>query len=78
MSFLLSLFGLIAPYFIVKHRDKIVEMTGTFGWAEKYLGTGGTYTAIVIFAIFLFIFSLLYITGNESALFGWMTPYVKH
>ncbi len=78
MSFILSLIGLIAPYFLVKYRDKIIEITGKFGWAEKYLGQGGSYTAVVLFAIFLFLFSLLYITGNEGILFSWITPYVAH
>jgi len=72
MSFFLSLLGLIAPYFLVKYREKVIDLTGRFDWAEKYLGQGGSYSAVVLFSIFLFFFSLLYITGNEDVLFGWI------
>lgn len=76
LSWLLSFFGLIAPYFMVKYREQIIEMTGKFSWAERYLGNGGSYNVIVLFAIFLFFFSLLYITGYSHVLFSWITPYV--
>lgn len=76
LSWILSIAGLIAPYFIVKHREVIIEITGKFGWAERYLGMGGSYTVVVLFAVFLFFFSLLYITGFSDIMFSWMKPYV--
>jgi len=38
--------------------------TGDFSWAEKYLGSGGTNTFIVLFAIGVFILSLMYSLGT--------------
>lgn len=65
-----GLFGIILSYLMIRYRKQIVDWTGKFGWAEQYLGMGGTYNAMVLFAIILFLFSILYMTGNTDFVFG--------
>jgi hypothetical protein len=52
---------------------KITEMIGMkIGWAEKYLGPGGTYYAYFIFGILSFVLGLLVLTGViDLAWLGW-------
>lgn len=35
---------------ILKYRKTVHDWTGGWGWAEHYLGRGGTYTAICLIA----------------------------
>lgn len=55
--FILGLFG--GTLYIVYHR-KIVEMINIrIGWAEKYLGPGGTYTAHILFGLATIVLGFL-------------------
>jgi len=63
-KFFFALLGFPASFLIIIYRQKIKEFTGTVGFAEKYLGVGGTYTLILIIGVGLFIVTLLYITGT--------------
>jgi hypothetical protein len=53
---------------IMKFRRPIKEFIGNIGFAEKYLGMGGTNTFIVLLAMLLFIGSLMYATGTLQSL----------
>ncbi|MCD6109238.1 hypothetical protein J7J83_00545 [bacterium] len=63
-KFLFALFGFPTSFLIVIYRQKIKEFTGSVGFAEKYLGRGGTYTLILLIGVGLFIVTLFYITGT--------------
>jgi len=63
-KFLFALFGFPASFLIIMYRQKIKEFTGNVGFAEKYLGMGGTYNLILLIGIGLFVVTLLYITGT--------------
>ncbi|MFA5270184.1 MAG: hypothetical protein WC400_01040 [Patescibacteria group bacterium] len=55
--FILGAFG--GTLYVIYHR-KITEMVGLkIGWAEKYLGTGGTYTAHLLFGLAAIILGFL-------------------
>ena len=70
MKILLGLLGILLSYIIVRYRRHIVDWTGKIAWAERYLGMGGTYNAMVLFALVIFFFSILYMTGNVDFVFG--------
>lgn len=70
MKILLGLIGILLSYAMVRYRKNIVDFTGKFGWAERYLGAGGTYNAMILFALGIFLFSILYMTGNIDYVFG--------
>ena len=76
MQFIYGILGMGLAYVIVKYREQIVEMTGKFSWAEKYLGRGGTYNAYVLLGIIIFIISFLFFIGEEELLFGNAGKYV--
>lgn len=76
MHIISGLLGMGLAYLIVKYREQIVEMTGQFSWAEKYLGRGGTYNAYVLLGIIIFIISFLFFIGEEELLFGNAQKYV--
>ena len=55
-----------AAFVFIKYREKIVEMTGKFAWAEKYLGSGGTYNLMVILGIIFFFWGIASMTGTTG------------
>lgn len=71
-----ALLGMGLAYAMIKYREKIVEMTGRFTWAEKYLGRGGTYNMYVLLGIIIFGISFLFLIGEEGLLFGNAAKYV--
>ncbi len=56
---LVTLFGLACGIAILRYSRPVVQFTGKFGWAEQYLGYGGTHTVIRLFgALLVFVFTL--------------------
>ena len=62
-------------FIMIYYRRQLKDLMGNIGFAEKYLGQGGTHTLILLLAIALFIFTLLYVTGTlESFLYNTFSP----
>lgn len=57
-------------YLILRYRRQIKEFMGNVGFAEKYLGSGGTNTLIVILGILVFAGSLMYALGTLQMMFS--------
>lgn len=56
---LVTLFGLACGIAILRYSRQVVQFTGKFGWAEQYLGYGGTHTVIRLAgAVLIFMFTL--------------------
>ena len=68
-KFLWGFVGIGISYLMVRYRKQVVDWTGKFAWAEHYLGRGGTYNAIVLFSILIFMFSILYMSGSLDFFF---------
>ena len=64
MRFLIFLLGFALAIVIIVYRYRIQEFTGEIPFAEKYLGSGGTNSLIVIIAVLVFIGSLMYSLGT--------------
>lgn len=60
---------MIVGILLLIYRDKVKDFTGNIGFAEKYLGVGGTWTFYVLLGIGLFIFGLMWMTGSLQ---GWL------
>ncbi|TSC95549.1 MAG: Uncharacterized protein CEN88_460 [Candidatus Berkelbacteria bacterium Licking1014_2] len=56
--FILGGLGCLA---IFKYLDRLVEIVGKNSYAEKYLGSGGTYTLWKLIALALAIFGIVYL-----------------
>lgn len=62
---MIAWFLIPAGIYILLKADKVVDsFTGQIPFAEKYLGTGGTYTFIKLFGLFMSIFAFMHITGG--------------
>lgn len=59
-----GLIGMVAGFLIIVFRAKIKDVTGNIGFAERYLGVGGTWTFLWMFGLATFVFSLMWATGT--------------
>lgn len=69
ITFLIFLLGGFA---LLKYTRQTKNLTGSWGWAERYLGNGGTYTAIKLFGLGSIIFSIMYLTGGIQDFIIWI------
>jgi len=65
INFLL-IFGL--GLLLVMYREKVQRFTGSFAFAEKYLGAGGTYNFYLLLGIATMFFSFAYLFGTFDGL----------
>ena len=65
---LAAVLGLPIALIILKFRSQIKNFTGDIAFAERYLGSGGTNTLILIIALIVFIGSLMYAMGTIQAM----------
>lgn len=61
---IVAIIGFPLSFLLIIYRARIKQFTGSVGFAEKYLGAGGTYTLYIILGVLVFIFTLMYITGT--------------
>ena len=67
MNVIYGLLGLGFSYLLVKYRRYIGDAMGNMQWTKW---VGGIYNVIVIVAVIVAIFSLLFMFGLEESLFG--------
>lgn len=65
--FLVILIGWPLAFLILKYRRPIKEFIGDVGFAERFLGAGGTNTLVVILGFLVFVLSLMYALGTIQA-----------
>lgn len=63
MRYLVSIFGIIASLYLLKYREKVGDMIGEADWMNK---VGGIYNLVIIFALFLFFWSIAVLTGTQE------------
>ncbi|MGE4444433.1 MAG: hypothetical protein AB7E37_05580 [Candidatus Altimarinota bacterium] len=68
LFYALLLFGV--GFSIIKYRRVVKSWTGNFVWAERYIGTGGTYLVLLLLGCFLMIWGVLYPFGGLELMFG--------
>ncbi|MBN1494624.1 hypothetical protein JW911_02710 [Candidatus Peregrinibacteria bacterium] len=61
---LFAVIGFPLSFLIIIYRANIKQFTGDLDFAEKWFGAGGTYTLILLFGIFVFFATLMYVTGS--------------
>lgn len=49
---------------ILVFRPRIKDFTGDIGFAEKWFGSGGTWTFFIILGVGIFVLSLMWATGS--------------
>jgi len=66
---LVAIFGIPLGFVIMIYRYQLKQLTGQIQWAERYLGSGGTYNLYVIIGLVISILSLMYALGTFQDLF---------
>lgn len=70
MQIIGGLIGVILSILLIIYRVPVKHFLGDIGWAEQYLGAGGTYTALLLAGIFGFFLSLMVMTGTLDVILG--------
>ncbi|KKT76632.1 MAG: hypothetical protein UW70_C0016G0011 [Candidatus Peregrinibacteria bacterium GW2011_GWA2_44_7] len=69
MRILTGLLISIAGFLLIVYRERVKGMTGDIGFAEQYLGGGGTYTFYLLLGIVLFFVGLMWASGTLQSWF---------
>jgi len=68
-----GIIGVILGLLLIKYREKAQSIIGPVSFAEKYLGTGGTFTFLLLLGSAAVILSIMYATGTIQ---GFLTKLV--
>lgn len=69
------LIGFPIALLMILYRYQIIRFTGKFEWAETKLGSGGSYTLVIIFAMVIWIGCMMYALGSFDHLFGFLSNF---
>jgi hypothetical protein len=70
MRLLIGLIGIPLGFYIVIKREQLKDFTGDIEFAEKRLGSGGTYTFFVLLGVLVAAGSMMYMFGVLQLLLG--------
>jgi len=70
MQIIGGLIGAILSILLIIYRVPVKHFIGNINWAEKHLGSGGTYTLLALIGFFGFFLSLMIMTGTLDLLLG--------
>jgi len=70
MTFVVGILISIGGFLLIVFREKVHQATGNVGFAEQYLGSGGTYTFFLILGVMLFFGGLMWATGTLQTWFS--------
>ncbi len=59
--------GLPLGILMMVYRNQLKEITGDIEWAERNLGSGGTYTLLIMIGLLVSILSVMYAFGTLQA-----------
>ena len=69
MQIIQGLAVMILGFLILVFRPWVKRFTGNIGFAERYLGPGGTWTFLLVIGVGLFIIGLMWATGTLQNIF---------
>ena len=69
MTFFTGILISIGGFLMIVYREKVQQLTGSIGFAEQYLGSGGTFTFFLFLGVAIFIGGLMWATGTIQAWF---------
>ena len=61
---IVGIIGIPLGFVMLKYTTQIKDFVGNIDWAEKHLGSGGTYTLLKIIAVLVSVLSFLYMVGS--------------
>lgn len=69
LKIILSTIGIISSFYMMRYREKVADMMGEAEWMGKI---GGVYNVVVLFALFIFMWSIATLTGTDQFFFSWL------
>ena len=66
---LVGLIGIPLGFLLLKYREKVKDWTGNIGWAEQYLGTGGTWSVLILIGVLMIVLSFMFMVGSLQTMF---------
>lgn len=69
MTFITGILVAIGGFLMIVFREKVRNVVGEIPFAEQYLGSGGTYTLLLILGVVLFFGGLMWSTGTLQTWF---------
>ena len=72
---IIFLIGFPIALLMIIYRYKIINFTGKFEWAESKLGSGGSYTLVVVMAMVIWIGCMMYALGSFDQVFGFLANF---
>ena len=70
MTFIIGMLITIGGFLLIVFREKVHNVTGDVGFAEQYLGGGGTYTLFLILGVVMFFGGIAWATGTLQTWFA--------
>ncbi len=61
---MIAWFLIPAGVLIIVYCDKVVQFVGEIAFAEKWFGSGGTYTFVKLMGLLMTLFAFMWITGG--------------
>ncbi len=58
-------------FYLIKYRRNVKSWTWNFAWAEKYIGSGGTYLIMILIGLFMIFLWVLYPFWWLELITGW-------
>jgi len=77
MNIFYGLLGLALAFSLIKYRYNIYKTMGSWSFAERIFGSGGTITAIVLLAFMVIIVSLMIMFGQFETAFTGVSKYTR-
>lgn len=69
MQIFQGMIAMVLGLLILVYRPQIKDFTGSIGFAEQYLGSGGTWTFLIVVGVAFFMFGLMWATGTIQDFF---------
>ena len=74
--FLVAIIGIPLGFVIMIFRFQLKQFTGSIGWAEQYMGSGGTYNLYILVGFLTAVFSFMYALGTLQDIYiGVLGPF---
>lgn len=54
----------VGGFAVIYFREKLQRFSGNFAFAEKWLGSGGTFNFYILFGLGMIVISIVYVTGT--------------
>lgn len=67
---LVGIIGIPLGFVMLKYNMQLKDFVGNIAWAEKHLGSGGTYSFLKFISILVSVLSFLYMTGTLQGAIG--------